>query len=190
MKIKKLATIVSRAKQLYLYDSANGRQWAGTGSALYLLPQNLPKMDTEQLAGIMDIVPKKAAEFFIETGETPATMPDGDSSYDETELLYDLTRGIIFDATDMLPLETPGGGIYYIPFKQLNPVDDAEQLGLYLRTWGGAPVIAVKDGLFLTALIRPAQFSPQFSPWLFSIAHGTKAVADVTEIKKFMEGKE
>lgn len=68
MKIKKLATIVSRAKQLYLYDSANGRQWAGIGSALYLLPQNLPKMDTEQLTGIMDIKPKKAAEFFIETG--------------------------------------------------------------------------------------------------------------------------
>lgn len=157
MKIKKLASIVSRAKQLYLYDSASGRQWAGIGSALYLLPENLPKMDTEQLTGIMDIKPQKAAEFFIETGETPPTMPDGDSSYDETELLYDLTRGIIWDGTDILPLQTPGGGIYYIPFKQLDPVNDAEQPGLYLRTWGGAPVIAVKDGLF-------------------SIAHGTKAV--------------
>lgn len=176
MKIKKLATIVSRTKQLYLYDSANGRQWAGIGSALYLLPQNLPKMDTEQLTGIMDIKPKKAAEFFIDTGATPAMMPDADTAPDETELFYDLTRGIIFDATDMLPLQTPGGGIYYIPFKQLDPVDDAKQPSLYLRTWGGAPVIAVKDGLFLTALIRPAQFTPQFSPWLVSIAHGTKAV--------------
>lgn len=176
MKIKKLASIVSRAKQLYLYDSASGRQWAGIGSALYLLPENLPKMDTEQLTGIMDIKPQKAAEFFIETGETPPTMPDGDTAPDETELLYDLTRGIIWDGTDILPLQTPGGGIYYIPFKQLDPVNDAEQPGLYLRTWGGAPVIAVKDGLFLSALIRPAQFTPQFSPWLFSIAHGTKAV--------------
>lgn len=176
MKIKKLASIVSRAKQLYLYDSASGRQWAGIGSALYLLPENLPKMDTEQLTGIMDIKPQKAAEFFIETGETPATMPDGDTAPEETELLYDLTRGIIWDGTDILPLQTPGGGIYYIPIKQLDPVNDAEQPGLYLRTWGGAPVIAVKDGLFLSALIRPLQFTPQFCPWLFSIAHGTKAV--------------
>ena len=175
MKIKKLASIVSRAKQLYLYDSASGRQWAGIGSALYLLPENLPKMDTEQLTGIMDIKPQKAAEFFIATA-SPSTMPDGDSSYDETELLYDLTRGIIWDGTDILPLQTPGGGIYYIPFKQLDPVTDTAQPGLYLRTWGGAPVIAVKDGLFLSALIRPLQFTPQFSPWLFSIAHGTKAV--------------
>ncbi len=167
---------MSRAKQLYLYDSANGKQWAGIGSALYLLPQNLPKMDTEQLTGIMDIKPKKAAEFFIETGKTPQTMPDSDTAPDETELFYDLTRGIIYDATDMLPLRTPGGGIYYIPFKQLDPVDDAEQPGLYLRVWDGAPVIAVKDGLFVTALIRPAQFTPQFSPWLVSIAAGTKAV--------------
>lgn len=176
MKIKKLASVVSRAKQLYLYDSANGRQWAGIGSALYLLPANLPKMDTEQLTGIMDIKPKKAAEFFIETGNTPETMPMGDTAPDEIELFYDLTRGIIYDATDMLPLQTPGGGIYYIPFKQLDPVDDAEQPGLYLRVWDGAPVIAVKDGLFLTAIIRPAQFTPQFSSWLVSIAPGTKAV--------------
>lgn len=176
MKIKKLASLVTRAKQLYLYDMEHGAQWAGVGDAIYLLPQSLPRMNETLLTLIMDIKPEKAAEFHIEHEAMPANMPTWDESQAELELIYEPFNSVTYDGVEMIPLINPGAGVYFINSKYLSPINDAEQPGLYLRKRGGENIIAVKDGLFLTALIKPVQHKPAFFPWLGEIIRGTVAV--------------
>lgn len=174
MKIKKLATQISRVKQLCLIDCEEGEQWAGTSSAFYLLPESLPEMDSELLTLIMDIKPEKAAEFFVEHKNKPLGFPVGDTAPEESELYFDMSNRLIYDGTDILPLKTQGGGMYYIKTSQLAPVDDVQQMGIYLRIWGNRPIIAVKDGLFLVALIMPILHKSSFVPWLADVYMGTK----------------
>lgn len=190
MKIKKLAAQISRTKQMYLLTDAGGKQWAGTSSAIYLLPGNLPPLDSELLTLILDIPPHKAADYYIEEKNISPDLPTKDGDSEEQTLLYDLNCTVIYDGLELLPLNTTNGIMYFVPIKYLSPIEDAENPILCVRHSGTSPVIAAKDGLFLTALFRPQEHKPSFVPWLAELYTGTKAAADVTEIKKFMESKE
>ncbi len=187
MKIKKLAAQISRTKQMYLLTDAGGKQWAGTSSAIYLLPGNLPRLDTELLTLILDIPPNKAADYYIEEKNISPDLPTRDGDSGEQALLYDLNCTVIYDGVELLPLNTTNGTMYFIPVKYLAPIEDAESPTLYMRHSGTSPVIAAKDGLFLTALFRPQEHKPSFVPWLAELYTGTKSAADVAEVKKFME---
>ncbi len=136
---------------------------------------------------ILDIPPNKAAEYYIEEKNISPDLPTRDGDSGEQALLYDLNCTVIYDGVELLPLNTTNGTMYFIPVKYLAPIEDAENPALYMRHSGTSPVIAAKDGLFLTALFRPQEHKPSFVPWLAELYTGTKAAADVAEVKKFME---
>ena len=190
MKIKKLAAQISRTKQMYLLTDAGDKQWAGTSTAIYLLPGNLPRLDTELLTLTLDIPPHKAADYYIEENNASPDLPTRDASAEQA-LLYDLNCTVIYDGVELLPLKTTNGIMYFIPAKYLAPIEDAENPALYIRDRDGlCPVIAAKDGLFLTALFKPYEHKTSFVPWLAELYTGTKSAADIAEVKKFMEAGE
>lgn len=172
MKIKALAGVVTKAKQLVLYDDADG-QWAGDGMAAYLLPTVLGKLSTSALIAVLDIPTDKAADMLIRSIPMPEAYDTDDDGDDECDCDFDESCRVIYNGRDMIPLRVAGGKVYLIQSKYLKPITDAEGLRLTLRrTEGGQPYIAAKDGMFITAIIMPLAPKDGLSDWLGQIETG------------------
>ena len=62
MKLKALASLCTEAKTVQLFNAEDGTQWAGTGYAVWRLPENLGKLTQEALCAIFDIPQEKQVE--------------------------------------------------------------------------------------------------------------------------------
>lgn len=175
MKLKNVGALCKNAKSIVLYDDG-ARQWAGEGGAMYILPENLGRMTVEMLCTIFDIPADKAADFYTQRSDWP-TPYDAEDDAEEDELIFDTDRRVMFDKRDMVPLQAPYGKVYFVQAKYLKAVDDSENLHMTLRlTEEGQPYIAVKDGMFLTAIIMPVRVKPTATVWLGQIYNGSAAV--------------
>lgn len=173
MKLKALARLCAEAKQVILYETPEGMQWAGTGSVIWKLPENLGRLNTAALCAIFDITAEKAAKMKIKSEMLPEGIDTDDQVPGEKDLLYWLGRRLVLDGEDVLPLNAPGGEVFLIQTRSITPGKDAEQPGLCLRkTPGGTPYIAVKDGIFLQAIIVPIHIAPELATWLGDVTSG------------------
>lgn len=172
MKLKNVGALCKKAKSIILFEEEDGSQWAGEGGALFILPENLGRMTPATLCTIFDIPVDKAAEIYTETGSFPGGYDSADDT-EEDELIFDTYRRVILDGRDMVPLREPGGKVYFIQTKYLKAVDDSENLRMTLRySDDGKPYIAVKDGMFLTAIIMPVRFLTGSADWFGQIYNG------------------
>ena len=172
MKIKALAGLCSKVKQIVLYDDTDG-QWAGDGMSAYLLPPVLGKLSTSALTAVLDIPTDKAADMRIREIPMPEAYDTEDDGDDECDCDFDESCRVIYNGRDMIPLRVAGGKVYLIQSKYLKPITDAEGLRLTLRrTEGGQPYIAAKDGMFITAIIMPLAPRDGLSDWLGQIETG------------------
>lgn len=173
MKLKALASLCNEAKTVQLFNAADGTQWAGTGYAVYRLPENLGQLTEDALCAIFDIPPGKRGKMQIKTKELPDAYDTDDTCTGERELMYWLDRRLILSGRDMLPCKVPGGEVICIQTKTLKPGSDAEQPGLCIRkTETGAPYIVFKDGLFVQAIIMPCRVEPEELSWLGDVVGG------------------
>lgn len=175
MKLKNVGALCKSAKSIVLYDDG-ARQWVGEGGAIYILPENLGRMSVEMLCTIFDIHTDKAADFFTRRSDWP-TPYDGEDDTEEDELIFDTDRRVMFNKRDMVPLQAPDGKVYFVQAKYLKAVDDSENLHMTLRvTEAGTPYIAVKDGMFLAAIIMPVRFEETATSWLGRVYNGAAKV--------------
>lgn len=173
MKIKALASLCAEAKAVRLFNGPEGSQWAGTGYAIYRLPENLTPLSQDALCAIFDIPAEKQAKMVIQTKELPECFDTDDYSAGEKDLLYWPGRRLILEGTDLLPVNAPGGEVYCIQTKNLKPGSDAEQPGLCLRRQPeGSPYIVYKDGLFVQAILMPWALQPEQITWLSDVTRG------------------
>lgn len=181
MKLKALGSLCNEAKTVQLFNAADGTQWAGTGYAVYRLPENLGQLTEDALCAIFDITPDKRGKMLVRTKDLPETLITDDYCHGEKNLLYWLPRRVILDGQDLLPLKAPGGEIYCIQTKNLKPGSDAEQPGLCLRRQpGGAPYIVFKDGMFVQAIIMPWTSAPEAITWLGDVVGGITVEENAT----------
>ena len=181
MKLKEIGAICKRAKSIIVYDEED-RQWAGDGGAMYILPENIGSMTPGTLCVIFDIPTDKAADFYTKQQGWPAPFDSGDDS-EEDELIFDTDQRMLIYGRDLLPLRAPDGTVYFIQSRYLKPVNDSENLRLTLRfTAEGTPYFAVKDGMFLAAIIMPVKLLPGTTAWLGSVYNGA--------VKSHMESAE
>ena len=172
MKLKNVGALCKRAKSIILFDEP-GRQWVGDGAAMYSLPENLGHMSAEMLCTIFDIPADKAAEIYTKHGDFPEGYDSADDAEDEDELIFDTDRRVLFDGRDMLPLRDPEGRVWFVQAKYIKAVDDSENMHMTLRfTEGEIPYIAVKDGMFLAAIIMPVKLKTGFPGWMGEIYNG------------------
>ena len=184
MKIKAVAALCSKVKQIMLYHEA-GRQWAGDGMSAYLLPEAMGTLSTGALTAIFDIPTEKAADMLIRDTHMPTVYDTEDEGEEEEELRFDLASSITYNGTEFLPLMTQDGRIYFIKIKYLRPITDCEGLRMSLRrTDGGRPYIAAKDGMFLVAIIMPLLPKDYMREWLCDLHQG----AEKTESREKVKG--
>ena len=144
MKIKSLAAICKRRKNIVLFHDGSDQQYISDGNAVYPV-FGLPELNTDYVLTIFD-VPEKDRDKYI-TRET--TLPDGinlsDDDYSERAVIS-IPISIAYGGTPLRPLKTTGG-IVYIDSRYLSPLADMlDVLELYeRRTTAGArdtPVFA------------------------------------------------
>lgn len=154
MKIKSLAAICKRRKNIVLFHDGSDQQYISDGNAVYPV-FGLPELNTDYVLTIFD-VPEKDRDKYI-TRET--TLPDGinlsDDDYSERAVIS-IPISIAYGGTPLRPLKTTGG-IVYIDSRYLSPLDDMlDVLELYeRRTTAGELYIAAKAGFLLQAVILP-----------------------------------
>lgn len=176
MKIKDIGALCRKSKYINLLDEEN-RQWCGDYTAVYSLPESLQGSTKQSLYAIFDVPEDKAEEFFFKQKEFDKVFDPGDDVDGERELSWDISERVIKNNMDMLPLSTPDGEVYFIQTKYLKPVNDSDNLRLYLqRNTGGHPCVAVKDGLFLVAMIMAIEVRENLTKWLCRIYNGAEKV--------------
>ena len=173
MKLKALASLCNEARCVYLFNEEDGTQWAGTGFAIWRLPENLGNLTQDALCAIFDISQEKQGKMVIKTKEMPTAFDTGEYCQGEKDLLYWLDRRVILHGVDLLPTQAPNGEIFTIQTKNLRPGSDAEQPGLALRRpEEGNPYVVYKDGLFVQAIIMPWHAEPETITWLGNVCRG------------------
>lgn len=164
MIIKKLAALCKASKELRLYDTRGGAQWAGDSAAAYEL-SGIPEMGPRGLCAVMDIPPDKAADMRIEQADWPLSYCL-DGVAEETPLDYDPDAYIVYEGVKLMPC-TDGSSQVFIQPKYLAPLMDAETITLALRhTRGGEEYIVAKAGLFVAGVIVPLVPGKKVLAWM------------------------
>ena len=175
MKLKAVAPLCAKVKQIVLFDDRNGAQWVSDGAAAYKLPEALGMLSAGAVTAVFDIPPEKAADYMIDRRPLPDWQDPDDDVTGEHELSFELSCRITYQGRDLLPLTTMIGRTFLIQTKYVKPLEDAEQIRFMLREDGEhPPMIAAKDGMFLTALIMPidTDISDSVSRWANAVAVG------------------
>lgn len=156
MKIKKVHDIVKRERTVNLWTGENGEQWIGTYEAAYDITGTPEIKSKTEFAGMNDLNDK--AEVSLNFNQRP--LKDwGELAHDtyacERKLKPLPTTIGAFGV--VLHAFTDAERVYLVREHTLTPFD--KEMEVYLRISDiGEKFIAMKEGFFLRALIRPYEF--------------------------------
>lgn len=158
MKLKVLAGLINRAKELILLTPENGGpQWAGDGRALYCL-EGLPAMSCMELLRMMDIPEAKAAEIDAKAQSFPAKLAPYIRGLDTKQGLKEIfpsDETFTYKGVTLCPFYTRDSTAYLFQSKYLKPLENADRLSFWLARPGMARFVIAYDGLFPVALLFP-----------------------------------
>ena len=158
MKIKSIAAICKKGKQVVLYNRYESggtlQQYIGDGMTSYPV-SGLPKLDEESILTIFDVPEKQREDWFVRVRDVPEGINFEDTDANEKMIERD-NLSIIFSGHTLKPLQTRRG-LVFIQSRYLSPVSDVlDVLELYERfTPNGTPYIVAKAGFLLQAVIMP-----------------------------------
>lgn len=150
MKIKSIAAICKKGKQVVLYNRYESggtlQQYIGDGMTAYPV-SGLPKLDEESILTIFDVPEKQREDWFVRVRDVPEGINFEDTDANEKMIERD-NLSIIFSGHTLKPLQTRRG-LVFIQSRYLSPVSDVlDVLELYERfTPNGTPYIVAKAGL-------------------------------------------
>lgn len=158
MKLKVLAGLINRAKELLLLTPEDGGpQWAGDGRALYCL-EGLPAMSCMELLRMMDIPEAKAAEIDAKAQSFPAKLSPYIRGLDTKEGLKEIIPSdetFTYKGVTLCPFYTRDSAACLFQSKYLKPLENADRLSFWLARPGMARFVIAYDGLFPVALLFP-----------------------------------
>lgn len=154
MKLKDIARLCLKTATIGI-SKARGTQWLGNGYASYPV-FNLPKLDTDTAAAVLDIDEEKADILDVRYVEL---LPKFDlADYAEEEALTGVVLRFLYNGKQLDAWQTEGKRIVLVDPAYTKPyfADAAEEPALYLRrTLTGTDYIVGKSGMFVTAVIMP-----------------------------------
>ena len=166
MKLSALAAIVKESGHCCRITAANGRQFISTGYGVYNMDGYQKSQNKEELAAMLGISSKKMKSIHFEETTAKSNIYYGVQLCDEPvneEPTEKLKTKIVFADDEYIALRHPDGEIGFIRTELLKPVENEltkEYAAICVR-WGSAqkknPVYAVKDGMYLRAIILPAK---------------------------------
>ncbi len=164
MKLKKILKLCKQAGQYLIYDNRQMAdqpcfdQWIGTRDALYL-PSRMPYLVEDSICTMCDLSEKQRNDWDIEHNEQwpfDFSLANDVSSDTPADLLG---LSIMVRGEELLPLKVENG-LVWIWIKYLTPLEnEIAHLTLHYREVNGQPYIVVKNGMFVTASIRPVDIS-------------------------------
>lgn len=166
MKLSALASIIKNCGRCSQITAANGHRFISTSHAVYNMDGYPKAQNKSELAAMLSIPAKKMSSVFFEEeraanniyyGVSLADDPDNEEPVDK------LNTRIVVNGEEYIALRHPSGTIGFIRTALLGPVESEltkEYAAICVR-WenrrNGTPVYAVKDGMYLRALILPAK---------------------------------
>lgn len=154
MKLKTIASIFRKNKNITIFTTEDGEQWIGNGAVMYSM-SGLPYMTPEIILRIFDVPPDKHNTWICNESEMPKVVNYSDSTNNESEA-EPLKINIEWFGTNYW-LFPDGRRIYSINEDYIKPLlDESDYLTYYKReTINGGFVLACKTGLILKAIICP-----------------------------------
>lgn len=184
MKIKNIAAICKKTKQIVLFNKRNDdgdtiAQYISDGCAVYPI-SGLPELDEESILTIFDVPEKDREKWFVKYAAIPREINFEDIDANEKPVIEG-NLSIVFAGTTLKPLQTRRG-LVFIESRYLSPVSDVlDVLSLYERfTPSGTPYIVAKAGFLLQAVIMPHDvINAQFVERMQSLAKQCAASLDL-----------
>ena len=165
MKLSALAAIVKESGHCCRITAANGRQFISTGYGVYNMDGYPRAQNKEELAAMLGISSKKMESIFFDEKTAENNIVYGVSLADDPdyeEPVDKLSTRIVVSGEEHIALRHPDGTIGFIRTAQLGPVESEltkEYAAICVRweSWrDGKPFYAIKDGMYLRAIILPA----------------------------------
>lgn len=188
MKIKSIAAICKKNKQIIIINRHNGNeagtQYIGDGGAIYPI-NGLPELDEKSLLTIFDVPEKQRANWNVKYMNIADGIHLDDIDANERIIEQD-NLSIVYDGEILKPLQTRRG-LIFIKSCYLSPMSDyMDALELYERfTPGGTPYIVAKAGFMLQAVIMPYDaINVQFVKRLQELAEQCAVSLDLREREK------
>lgn len=157
MNIAKIAALCKQRKRISLYDKGEGSrdQWISPGLSFYRLT-GMPYVEPESCFTLFDIPEDKHEKFFTEHETLPQHVSFEEYNGFDREI-YPANMHIKWRGAAYVPFAT-GAGIEFVQDIYFTPLGDLKDPRFFLRkAEGKSTYIAVKDGLFLCALLKPAE---------------------------------
>ncbi len=154
MKFSKIAALAKREKTAILMRDADGVQWLGTGSAAYML-EDMPPLDTDTVLTVMGVPEDKKSTWFSVEKEDKGKLLENDVPGEEEVTADNAGISVIYGGKLLMPIYTMMGMVW-IDAELLAPTDrkEAGYRRFFIRCMeNGTRVVAVKEGLVLTAVI-------------------------------------
>lgn len=151
MKTTKISSLIKKRRYLAIHTSGN-EQWISDGVAAYPV-QGMPVMSDSQMLKHLDLQPKDKVDVINWEADKLETK---DAIAEETEI-KEFGPSLLIGGEEYASLYTEIG-LLLVNEKYLAPVHTDTSDGVltfWLRYNSGNPLIAVKKGLFLLALIYP-----------------------------------
>lgn len=181
MKLRKVAKLCTDSGSVQLIDLKHGQQWVGNDQAIYFA-YGLPYMEEGHVPRVFDFSIKQKDNTVVEW------ITADDSPYDFSD---NTTKETPLERSEMSIL---WNGLEYIPFLSANQLMYVDNLLLealssvvqdqryYLRhTESGSPYLAVKNGLFLEAVMIPGRLTEKMTNEIGLLAGFTRNSFYTTE---------
>lgn len=170
MKINRLWSLLKQRKAITIMQGESA-QWVGDGFSCYPV-YNLPPLKERVMQTLLNVNDDTWDKFaFYEDSHVNFTEEDILEAQVDLE---PLTVALHYHGMDVMPL-VGGGKIYYIQTKYLKPFENTLLLSYAYRKEAGG-VIAVNEGLLLSAIIAPVDMSKDkvFEETLYKLYDLTK----------------
>lgn len=153
MKFSKIAAIMKKSKTAILFLDKDGMQWLSNGAAIYKL-KDMPDLDEDTVLTVMGVADDQKDKWNTASRTDDMGML-ADRVYNEEEITADDAGVcIISNGKRLVPIYTCDG-MLWIDAALMAPMERKEEgyIRFFLREIEGKRVLAVKEGLILTAII-------------------------------------
>lgn len=157
MIIKNIAKLCRESRYLAIHQAADGVQWIGNGHAFYAVP-SLPQMTFDQACAAFDYndkVKKNIIEGKNETNNNYFILSD---NFPFETYIEEAPEDISMNGRSFKMFRC-AGRVFFINSEFLLPVADISEKMYYMRYVGDMPLLCVKRGLLIVAVIHPSIIS-------------------------------
>jgi len=153
LKFSKIASLAKRNKSAILMHDEDGQQWLSVSSAAYCL-ENMPLLDEDTVLTVMGISDDNRNKWYTRYQAEPSEILRNDMPGEVEITAEDAGITVIWGGSLLTPIYTMDG-VIWIDTELMAPTvkKDDPYKRYFIRKLGKNRVVAVKDGMVLSAVI-------------------------------------